>query len=186
MADQLVINEVLGPLFTIKVMYYADAWDSSINPPFAVVVNEPIKQMFTLSVGLKSTTYEGPQGPQGIQGIQGIQGPAGVSGIDMITTAEAVGGHRAITAAGLHATPETLDLVIGVTTGAAASGAQVPYIAAGNIDESSWSWVSNSPVFVGMNGVLTQTEPVGALKRIGTAVTATRLAVDLQPTIYRG
>lgn len=57
MADQLDINEALGPLFTIKVMHYADTWDSSINPPFAVVVNEPIKQMFTLSVGLKSITY---------------------------------------------------------------------------------------------------------------------------------
>lgn len=80
MADQLDINEALGPLFTIKVMHYADAWDSSINPPFAVVVNEPIKQMFNLSVGLRSSSYEGPQGPQGEQGPQGIQGETGPQG----------------------------------------------------------------------------------------------------------
>lgn len=54
MANQLNINKELGPLFTVKV-----------------VADEPTKQMFTLSVGLKSSTYEGPQG------IQGIQGPSG-------------------------------------------------------------------------------------------------------------
>lgn len=62
MADQININEALGPLFTIKV-------------------TEPVKQMFTMSVGLKSTTYEGPQGPQGIQGIQGETGPQGPIGL---------------------------------------------------------------------------------------------------------
>ena len=77
MADQLDINEALGPLFTIKVVHYADAWDSSANPPFSVVVNEPIKQMFTLSVGLRSSSYQGPPGPTGPQGPKGDTGDSG-------------------------------------------------------------------------------------------------------------
>jgi len=74
MVDEININELLGPLFTIKVVHYADGWNSDLNPPFSVLLSAPIKQMFTLSVGLRSSTYYGPQGPQG------IQGPAGPSG----------------------------------------------------------------------------------------------------------
>lgn len=115
----------------------------------------------------------------------GIQGPVGIVA-DTIIAAEALGGHRAITGAGLHADVTTLDIVVGVTTGAATVGQSVTYISAGAMDEPSWTWVPGGAVFCGVNGVLTQSEPVGTFRRIGTAVTATRLAVDLQPTIYRG
>lgn len=74
MVDEININEMLGPLFTIKVVHYADAWNSDLNPPFSVLINPPIKQMFNLSVGLKSSTYYGPAGPQGIQGPAGSNG----------------------------------------------------------------------------------------------------------------
>lgn len=97
-----------------------------------------------------------------------------------------IGGHRAITAAGLYADDATLDLVIGISSGAAAQGDLVEYVASGPMDEGGWNWTPGGPIFVGANGVLTQSEPVGPLKRVGTAVTSTRLAVDLQPTIYRG
>lgn len=82
MADQLDINEALGPLFTIKVIHYVNAWNANTNPPFAVLVSEPVKQMFTLSVGLKSTTYQGPQGIQGLTGATGATGPQGPTGAD--------------------------------------------------------------------------------------------------------
>lgn len=114
----------------------------------------------------------------------GIQGPMGIVA-DVITAGEALGGHRAITGAGLHAVTATLDLIVGVTTGAAVSGSQAVYVSAGVMDEPTWTWVPGGAIFAGASGVLTQVEPVGTMRRIGTAVTATRLAIDLQPTIYR-
>ena len=80
MADQLNINEALGPLFTIKVVNYSGPYSPSTNPPFEVKINRTVEQMFTLSVGLKSTTYEGPQGRQGEQGPPGLTGPQGEMG----------------------------------------------------------------------------------------------------------
>lgn len=148
----------------------------------AVIVPNSLYFIGDDGVGLCRAYVSGHTG--NLNEIEGVTDP--LAFIDTITAGEALGGHRAVTAAGLHATDATLDLVIGITSGAAAQGDLAPYVEAGAMDEGSWSWTPGGPVFVGASGVLTQTEPVGALKRIGTAVTATRLAVDLQPTIYRG
>ena len=115
----------------------------------------------------------------------GLQGPQGTAGTGSIIAGLAVGGHRAITAQGLYPTSATLDLVLGITLGAALSGQSVNYVNEGPIVEGSWAWTPGLPIFVGVNGVLTQTEPAGTMRRIATAITATSLLVDLQPTIYR-
>ena len=119
-------------------------------------------------------------------GMQGPPGPSGSGSADTITAAEALGGHRVITAAGLHATNATIDLAIGITSGAASTGTQAAYVSSGFIDEPSWTWTPQLPIFIGASGVLTQIEPIGTLRQVGTAVTATRIAVNLRPTIYRG
>jgi hypothetical protein len=115
----------------------------------------------------------------------GMQGPPGPGYIQTVTTAEAIGGGRAVTGAGLYPTTETLDLIIGITLGAAVSGAAASYIGSGVMEDSGWSWTPAMPIYAGALGVLTQTEPVGTLRRVATAVSATKITVDLQPTIHR-
>lgn len=48
----------------------------------------------------------------------------------------------------------------GMTTKAARGGDWVPVIVDGLITEPSWLWEPGKPVYVGENGVLTQTPPV--------------------------
>ena len=107
------------------------------------------------------------------------------AGGESVIAGEAIGGGRAITAEGLYPTAATLDLIIGITLGAALSGAAASYVSAGVMEEAGWTWTPALPIYAGALGVLTQTEPVGTMRRIGTAVTATKITVDLQPTIYR-
>jgi hypothetical protein len=119
----------------------------------------------------------------------GVQGPKGVAGLDgdaaTIVAGEALGGHRVVTAQGLHCMPDTLSIIIGITVGAGALGTDVEYLPFGPMTENSWSWTPNAPIFAGSNGVLTQAEPAGNSRRVAFATTATTIAVDLQPTIYR-
>jgi hypothetical protein len=116
---------------------------------------------------------------------RGLRGEPGTPAQETITAGEALGGHRVITAEGLHTTEETIDLAIGITAGAASIGTPADYIHNGVMDEPTWTWTPGGPIFVGNVGVLTQTEPIGTLRQIGTAVSATKIAVNLRPTIYR-
>lgn len=74
---------------------------------------------------------------------------------------------------------------IGVTTSAASSGADVPVRSSGEIEHGGWTWTPGLPVFLGLNGALTQTLPPGALfcLVVGYAHAATRLLVNPQPPI---
>lgn len=107
--------------------------------------------------------------------------------------AEALSGHRVVTPK-----PDgTLDYAsndniahvqapLWVTTGAAAAGAQAIALMLGTIVEPTWAWTPG-PVYLGANGVLTQTPPTapGAvfLASVGTATAATSLYVDRGPSI---
>ena len=51
-------------------------------------------------------------------------------------------------------------LCLGISTTAANSGSTVSYVAGGVITDSSWSWVTTTPIWIGTDGALTQT--VGA------------------------
>lgn len=114
---------------------------------------------------------------------QGPPGPAGPGGsISHTETAStAIGGHRAIinTAAGVAyadaSDPTHIARVVGVTTSAAASGAIVSFQASGNITEPSWTWTPDGDIYLGLNGLLTQSIP-------GTAAFAQRLGFALSPT----
>lgn len=114
-----------------------------------------------------------------------IRGPKGDPGDkESVVASEPLGGHRAVTADGLHATPQTLDRLVGITLGAGPLGAAVQYVSRGLMTEASWAWQAGAPVFVGLAGVLTQTPPVsGPARRVAWALSATEINVDLQPII---
>lgn len=114
----------------------------------------------------------------------------GASGTMSKIAAEALSGHRAVLldSNGQAAYPKIANAadgeqIVGVTTGAASLGATASIRTAGEMDESTWAW-NRGPVFAGNDGVLTQTPPAGQwLRQIGVAVTATKVIIDLRPTI---
>ena len=130
-------------------------------------------------------------GPQGVQGAQGIPGPAGAT-IISYPAASAIGGHRVVV---LNADEEVeyadnttaahANKVIGLTTGAAIEGADVIIQSYGEMSEVSWSWTLDVPVWLGTNGLMTQTPPTSGFSLIiGFPVSATKLFVDLREPIF--
>lgn len=109
--------------------------------------------------------------------------------------ATALGGHRVVifNADGSvgYADARQLDhapRVLGVTTGASVEGAVSNIQAVGPMTESSWSWTPNLPVYLGQNGLLTQTPPAQPQAAfslvIGVAVSATTLLIGLGNVIH--
>lgn len=131
----------------------------------------------------------GAQGPQGIQGIPGSGG--GSSDIIKIATI-ALGGQRVVISDGAsnatYASNQVLahrDFVLGVTTGAASAGAAVTVKRSGEMIEPTWNW-SLGNVWLGINGLLTQTPPVSPAlfsRIIGTAIAPTVVRIDLREPI---
>lgn len=105
--------------------------------------------------------------------------------------AEALGGHRAVyrSAAGFRYAgsdqPTTADAVVGITTGSATPGGEVTVRTDGVMIEPSWTWTPEEPVFLGLNGLITQTAPAtGVVVELGVALTTTSILVRVQKAIY--
>lgn len=120
-------------------------------------------------------------------GPQGPQGPAG--GSIQIPTRTVISGHRAIAVDGAgyaiyaDATTGTASAYIGISTGAITDNAPVTVSIVGDMIEPSWSWTAGLPVFIGSSGNLTQTAPSGTQRIIGTALSATSIALVPNPGI---
>lgn len=102
-----------------------------------------------------------------------------------------IGGHRVVVAVGEtgcdYADKQDeshCDRVVGITTNAAAQNGICIIAQKGDITHSSWNWQVNEPVFVGSNGLLTQTPPsTGFHQQFAVALTATTLYIDIHPAI---
>ncbi len=127
----------------------------------------------------------------GVPGPPGPPGPAG--GYAVGTAATPLSGHRAVTAGPdgtwRYASNDNLaDLAapLWITIGAVDAGAQGEAVILGPITDPTWSWTPG-PVYLGMNGLLTQTPPTAPdaafLVQIGFATSATTLFVDRNPSI---
>ncbi len=125
--------------------------------------------------------------------MRGPQGLPGGSGATTYTAAVPLGGHLAVTlgAAGdaipADAATAWHYAVAGITTGAVIAGAPATVVTTGSLEHSGWTFSPNLPVFLGLNGALTQTVPGGAVfsKVLGIAITPTRITLDFQPAIFR-
>jgi len=122
---------------------------------------------------------------------QGPPGPSGQSGGSALTAmaGAALGGHRLVVfdaeARAQYASannPAHFGAVVGLTLGAAVAGSPVDIQRVGEVVEPSWSWSSGLPVYLGVDGLLTQTPPVAPsfCLIVGFPVTATRLFVSLR------
>jgi len=155
----------------------------------AVVVDRPVPvaavQADTRAVEVSSKGAQGPVGPAG------PPGPAG-GDVVVLPAATELGGHRVVRSTGGFVgyadayDPDHGDDVLGLTLGAAAAGDDAQVQSAGLVTEPSWAWVPEEPVFVGAEGIPTQSAPTDAafLLVIGFAITATSMRVRIESPIY--
>jgi hypothetical protein len=108
--------------------------------------------------------------------------------------ASALSGHRVVTPApdGLldyasNNDPGDVNAPLWVTASAASQGSAVEALMFGSMIEPTWTWTPSQPVYLGTNGVLTQTPPAapGAafLAQVGMATSPISLFVDRSPSI---
>lgn len=127
----------------------------------------------------------GPPGPQG------PPGPAGGTTITRIG-AIALGGHRMVrmNSAGLLEYADCSDQThgddtLGMTTSASVQGAEAYVQPSGPIEFNGWAWTPGEPVFLGQNGLVTQTPPDdGFVQTIGYAETATSIFLRIDSPFY--
>jgi hypothetical protein len=85
-----------------------------------------------------------------------------------------------------YATPDSLAnaVVIGISTTAANTGENITIKTSGQITDASWNWTKGA-IYLGANGVLTQTAPTGGsiVVHVAKAITATTLIIDIDTII---
>lgn len=124
---------------------------------------------------------------------QGPSGPPGPSGSPYITFIAdgPLSGQRVVrpTSAGQagyadSSTPAHANSVLGITTGAASAGAPVFVQLSGLMTEPTWNWLPEQPVFCGLLGALTQSQPTSGFSLVvGVATSPTSLAVGVKQPI---
>ena len=128
---------------------------------------------------------------RGIPGPPGPIGPSGGSALS-VTAGQDIGGHRLVllNAQGdaIYADARQLshaEVVVGLTVFAAVQGQSIDIVRAGIVEEPSWSWVADQPVYLGLDGVPTQTLPPGALFGlvVGFPIAPTKLFMSIKPPI---
>lgn len=128
----------------------------------------------------------GAQGPKGAPGPKGDKGEPG----DVVTSYPADGaisGHRvvALNAFGRLEYASNLSLsqimrVAGLSLNAASEGDPVQVKRSGEVTEPSWAWVLEQPVYLGVDGHLTQTAPASDFSVVvGIPITTTTLFVNI-------
>jgi hypothetical protein len=147
-------------------------------------------------VTLDSDTITSVVGATRIEIIElAIQGPPGAPGNTALTAiaAVALSGHRALALNGegfaVYASSDdwTAQAIIGISQHAGEAGAEITVQ-----DSSAMGWPANdltpqAPVFLGLNGMLTQTVPmIGWLRCLGFAVDTDLLMIDIGPTFSLG
>lgn len=117
--------------------------------------------------------------------LQGPPGPPGPGTLLTVTATAGVllSGHRAVVAddEGLliyadRLLLEEIDRPVWLTTRSWSVGDEATVVAYGTVDEPSWAFTPGLPLYLGLNGLLSQIPPItGFLLRLGVAVTATRI-----------
>ena len=85
-----------------------------------------------------------------------------------------------------HANPAHLSRVVGIAAASSAAGTPAIVRVSGLLSFSDWSWAPGLPVYVGVDGGLTQTPPAtGFVQQIGIATGADALLAGLGILIRR-
>lgn len=163
--SDLNINATFGPRYEIVIANEQVAVNNNFD--LTLQVSEPLR----IAVG---TGYN--------------INPVSTGTLDVaITAAENLGAYRAVGYDGLYTQPDadSLAAYAGVTRMATITGDPINVVRSGLITEGGWSWTPDAPMFIGANGILTQTQPTAGnpVRRIGWAISATELNLDPYPII---
>lgn len=119
----------------------------------------------------------------------GPPGPAGRPTLTALSGAN-LSGHRAVYLAGgkafyASARGAGVRVVAGITLAAALTDQPIEIQLAGEINEPSWSWTPEEPVYLGESGLITQAPAMAhALLELGFALTSTSMVVRIQQPIF--
>ena len=137
-------------------------------------------------VKVVTVAEQGPPGPPGVSGeyITYISKIAGVN----------ISGHRVVRVSGNdtvdYADKDSLsdiNKVIGVTLGASAQNDPINIQTRGEIEDVSFNWDINKPIYLGNNGYLTQDFPTtGFLLQVAIPVSNTKINISLKQPILLG
>lgn len=113
---------------------------------------------------------------------------------DVFTAGADLGGHRAVyldsselLQYATNADPALGERVLGITSGAIANGATGVVLRTGEITEPSWNWTLGLPIFLGVNGQLTQTRPTTSgsfVLQVAFPIAPTKVFVDIKQAIF--
>lgn len=173
-----------------------------INAPVTVVdktivatVNEETRVVTAVITeqarNFTATVQNGIKGDKGDKGDQGDPGPPGAV-VVQYTAGEALGGHRIVilddSPLAFYASNNVLahaNKILGMTTGAVAIDDLATIQTSGEVTEPSWAWVLNTPIWLGVNGLLTQTAPTSGFSLIvGFPITSTKILIRLREPIF--
>lgn len=129
------------------------------------------------------------RGQKGDKGEPGLPGPSGAVSFQY-PAQTALGGHRIVMLNNLGKVEYAfnddvahLDRIIGMTTGAASLNAVANVLNIGELSEPSWDWLLNLPIYLGVNGLMTQVEPVfpGSIFSVivGFPITANTIFINI-------
>ena len=150
-------------------------------------------QEISSSIAEPDTLVSEVEGPEPLSSeieFGGTAGPPGPSGNGMAVTdkiaAVALGGHRVVYLTtnddlGYASVDDssTIPTLLGITTGAVEAGVAPTVLVFGDMTEPGWSWTPGQPVYLGINGGLTQTPPViGTTYILAVAITSTQIFVN--------
>lgn len=150
----------------------------------------PVLQVVPPSSVVTVLPVVGPPGPRGPAG-----GGSDVGQVRLTAVASAnLSGHRAVTprpdgtleyASNTHL--DHLHVPVWITQGAVAIGGETEVLVYGTLTEPTWSWLPGGAIYLGADGVLTQSVPTtpGALfaVQIGTVTAPTTAFFDRQMPI---
>lgn len=160
--------------------------EQSISAPLQVVAQAISAPVTELQNVINAPITIGEMGPRGEQGIQGLPGPAGAT-VVQYEAAIPIGGHRVVvlesslvvyadSSVAAHA-----NKILGLSIGAVDAGGMASIQTGGEIEEPSWAWQPDFPIFLGINGLLTQTVPEAGFSLIvGFPITTTRIFINLR------
>lgn len=106
------------------------------------------------------------------------------------TAATSLGGKRAVysSADGLRyasSADSTGELVIGFTTAAFLNGETAFVKTSGEIQEPSWNWDIDEPIWLGLSGLPTQSPPnTGVLVQLGIATKSDIIQINIQRPVF--
>jgi hypothetical protein len=163
-----------------------------------IVVTETPTNIVEVIQPLRDIVEVNARGPQGPKGDKGDKGDAGDTNTVVILTAgSALGGHRVVAqSANSNSTviyadasiTEHANLVLGLTLNAADAGGNVEVAVTGEFTEPSWDWTLGLPIFLSVNGTLTQTVPTSSVANfslvVGFPITPTKMFVNIREPIF--